>query len=366
MRKQIIKKTRIEWVDWLKALAIIFVVIGHFPINAKLKLYLYAFHLPLFFVLSGITFNVEKYKNIKEFVKHKAKGILLPYLCLNFSYFAFWAIFNKALVHTDITLVTLLKGLIFANADKAYILNGPTWFLPTLFLVELCGYVAIKFFKDDERQLMLFSCFSLLLGYAESLRVPRTRMIWNLNGIPVSLFIFMAGYLFAKFYNKDKSVKKVVDGAKFYYGILFVAIGVYIALKNGRVSFGGDVYRSIIYTIISIAFNIAGYFILITKICKLKFIGNIMSYIGKNTLFILGFHKAVLIILKYFNVKLINNEWGAIVLALVAVALTGVTSLFVNKVCPFVVGKLEKTKRNIVSFAVYTAISIFILIKYCL
>ena len=51
-------KARIEFIDIIKALAIILVVIGHTSPNRTeilpYKSIIYAFHMPLFFILSGI------------------------------------------------------------------------------------------------------------------------------------------------------------------------------------------------------------------------------------------------------------------------------------------------------------------------
>lgn len=366
MKKAIEKKQRIDWIDWLRGLAIIFVVIGHFPVNDKVKIYLYSFHLPLFFILSGLTFNVKKYNDMKSFIKHKAKGILLPYLCLNLSYFAIWVLLSKILTHSSTSLLTIGKGILFANNDKVFLLNGPTWFLPTLFLVEVLGYLAIKYFKDDEKQLTILSFVFLLIGYAESLKKPKELMIWHMNSVPVAFFLFIIGYVFYKYYTNNKEVRNKIDNFKSYFGILFLLLGFYFAIKNGKVSFGGNSYKSITYTLISIFFSCTGYFLLIRKVCQLQVIGKVLSYIGKNTLFILGFHKVLLFVLKYLDFKYINHEWWAIALALVSVLLTTLVSLFINKVCPFVVGKMEKTKRNYISFAIYLVICAVLVFKYCI
>ena len=45
------REKRLEWIDWMKALGIYLIVLGHFySIGEK---FIYVFHVPLFFVISG-------------------------------------------------------------------------------------------------------------------------------------------------------------------------------------------------------------------------------------------------------------------------------------------------------------------------
>lgn len=56
---------RIEWVDILKGIAIICVFIGHTTndnygnISGLLHMWIYSFHMPLFFFLSGYVFSIK-------------------------------------------------------------------------------------------------------------------------------------------------------------------------------------------------------------------------------------------------------------------------------------------------------------------
>ena len=140
----------------------------------------------------------------------------------------------KIVNDSTITLFELFKGLIFANNDKVYLLNGPTWFLPTLFLIEVVAYLLIKYFNDNPKHLAIISSVLLLLGYAESIARPKLFMIWHMNSVPVGVFMFIMGYLFYKYYTNDEKTKELVDKIKPYTGIILVMIGLYFALKNGK------------------------------------------------------------------------------------------------------------------------------------
>lgn len=52
-------RERIKWVDTAKAIGIAAIVLGHTVGESPLKTYVYSFHIPLFFFLSGATFRVK-------------------------------------------------------------------------------------------------------------------------------------------------------------------------------------------------------------------------------------------------------------------------------------------------------------------
>ena len=62
---------RIEFVDVAKGIATILVIIGHLSYTpTHLKIWLYTFHIPLFFFLSGFVLNCNKYKHYHNLVSH--------------------------------------------------------------------------------------------------------------------------------------------------------------------------------------------------------------------------------------------------------------------------------------------------------
>ena len=71
-------KARIYWIDWFKTLGMLFVVFGHmFPPKDH---YIYAFNVPLFFILSG--FLAKREENAKLFWKKLFYNMIVPLLVL--------------------------------------------------------------------------------------------------------------------------------------------------------------------------------------------------------------------------------------------------------------------------------------------
>ena len=58
------RTNRLKWLDIAKGISIILVVIGHTSIPRFLSDFIWAFHIPLFFIASGWTTNWQK----KDFI----------------------------------------------------------------------------------------------------------------------------------------------------------------------------------------------------------------------------------------------------------------------------------------------------------
>lgn len=76
------QKERDNTVDILKGIAILLVVIGHFSPVQQVENFIYSFHMPLFFFLSGITFWYSFGKKInKENIKQLLPKMLAKRVC---------------------------------------------------------------------------------------------------------------------------------------------------------------------------------------------------------------------------------------------------------------------------------------------
>ena len=71
--------TRIDYIDVLKGIGILFVIIGHMYTVPECKAYVYSFHLPLFFIISGALLNESKYTSFKEFFISRFKSLFFPF-----------------------------------------------------------------------------------------------------------------------------------------------------------------------------------------------------------------------------------------------------------------------------------------------
>ena len=71
--------SRCIWLDVAKGITIILMVLGHTSIPEFASRFIWAFHMPLFFIASGWTTNWEK-KSMLKFSRHKFRTIMVPFL----------------------------------------------------------------------------------------------------------------------------------------------------------------------------------------------------------------------------------------------------------------------------------------------
>lgn len=68
-------------IDYLKAVGIILMVLGHSGCSIPyIRQFIYMFHMPLFFIASGYCFKVAYLNNPKQFLIHRIKGLYWPFV----------------------------------------------------------------------------------------------------------------------------------------------------------------------------------------------------------------------------------------------------------------------------------------------
>lgn len=75
-------RKRIEWLDIAKGICILLGVLGHeLTWDERLRYSIYAFHIPMFFIFSGMTAYItgEIEKSFNLFLKRNVNGLIKPY-----------------------------------------------------------------------------------------------------------------------------------------------------------------------------------------------------------------------------------------------------------------------------------------------
>ena len=129
------KRKRLDHLDMAKGLGMILVLIGHLqgdsiftfsPYIHPLCVYIFSFHMPQFFIISGILTSVKKdeLKPIKDVARSRFKGIMIPYLWFSFFYLLVVVV---ALIKGEIAPATLYLNIWYVLS--CYGMNV-LWFLP--------------------------------------------------------------------------------------------------------------------------------------------------------------------------------------------------------------------------------------------
>jgi len=145
---------RIPWIDICKGIGIILVVIGHSSIPETLRKYIFSFHMPLFFFISGFLFNRTKYHTLGSFVLNKIRTILLPYIYFSIAIVIFYYLMNR------ITIAQGLKSILLGYGGYEGI---ALWFLISLFITELYFLIISNYISD--KYLTIIIIFNAIIGY---------------------------------------------------------------------------------------------------------------------------------------------------------------------------------------------------------
>lgn len=118
-------ETRFDWIDWAKVIAIYLVVFGH--VWQPFPVYIFAFHMPFFFMISGF---LQKRRAPKEELKNSAKSLLAPYAIYNV-YLLIYSYFTGE--YNDGYPLNMLVG----NQWNLSMACRPLWFLLALFEIRV-------------------------------------------------------------------------------------------------------------------------------------------------------------------------------------------------------------------------------------
>lgn len=187
-------KQRIEFVDLAKGICISLVVLLHVygDLSGTTIKIMNLFRMPLYFVLSGLFFKT--YGGIILFLKKKTNKLLIPFL---FS-FLFVIIPSTVLLNWKGGVETTIQGLLFGECGKINLgINGASWFLICLFVLNSFFYVIFLISRHHFEIIVLLSCVCGVAGYILNdfnIYLP----LWMDSALTAMPF-FMMGYALRKY-----------------------------------------------------------------------------------------------------------------------------------------------------------------------
>jgi len=243
--KQSQNKNRLLFLDMTRGFAILLVVLGHCgTINHSCNVWLSTFHLPVFFIISGILMWLKEDAacSFTQLFIQKARRIMVPYL-----YFSIGSL--------CLDFIQILRGrfslqTLWNHALQTITLQGYSvlWFLPVLFLAEMLLIMLHKAFARFKCPkvfcpIIMILCMSVLAAggyyvYHRLLPLLASELVLALIQIPIKVLFAVAfmsyGYLFGSFLIK----KQLADRKSFCFaaGTVLFAINVlalpYVSLMN--------------------------------------------------------------------------------------------------------------------------------------
>ena len=328
-------KNRIKSIDIAKAIGIFLIVLGHTLTFGNLRKFVYAFHVPLFFFLSGICFS--KKDNI-TFLKKKIKSLYFPYIIMSIISILIYSFMGKYMDKgTSFNIWNNIFGMIYANPNLENMQwNQPLWFLPCLFMQLFIINILENIINNNKyKQIIrvLFVIVLTILGYI--LSAMKIYLPLQLEAAMCMMIFTYLGILIKENKERLKASKlcKILTSKRYLYVVfLIVTIGLcsLLVYNNETISVMQDKYgHYVMYFVVSILriINIMIISKIINKIWKKQ---NIISYIGQNTLIILLLHKFPILFFQYICPLIKNilnksdtffNNILAIVIAIIVIVM---------------------------------------------
>lgn len=286
MKKQ--TKKRSPYLDIIKAILILLVIIGHsiqygsgstylekqLFFNNYLFKFIYSFHMPLFIMISGyLSYNSLNKNSLKETFISKFKSLIIPLF--------FWSIIPFIINLEFYSIIESLKLFIAVFSTNL-------WFLWSLFYINILVKLINKYFKDN--------IFIYILSFLITFILPNTFVIKYFN-IQFSLysflyFYFLIGYFYKKYNLEDKLNKLFNIKTLIINTIIFILLLIPFS-TNDYIYISGiniignykqlfiDLYRYLLGLLGSIEL------LLLIKLLLPKIKDNLkdkLLYLGKNTL----------------------------------------------------------------------------------
>lgn len=162
-------KRRIDYLDIAKGIGILLMIFGHIDRGGIIQTWIYSFHMPLFFIVSGILF-CKKNKNsitLKEDIIKKIKGLIYPYIVFSLVtivyIFVIDLLISQNILHA---FIQLKEGVIETILFFGY---GNLWFIPCFFLSNII-FMAIS--RLRKYWILLFELIVFFIVFMVSINYP--------------------------------------------------------------------------------------------------------------------------------------------------------------------------------------------------
>lgn len=322
---------RLVQYDILKGIGILLVVICHAGLDGFSKEFIYTFHMPLFFFVSGCFFKDNDFANL---IVKNIKQLLIPYLL-----FAFCMIVARTLRSIDFqSVLPSISGSLLALSpidESDPCLYESIWFLLCLFTVRIIYWFINRICKGVLLIKVVVCCISYFMGCA--LQVLNVNLPFFVDTAFSVLLLYALGDCF---HNKGYDSKAV----PWYLSLMGVLVCVWAChLFHPIVELKINKYP--IYLVLLSVVTIVSFY----YICKYLFdhFENKKSYVlgfleksGASSLSILGFHNPIIWIFGHY-IRLIPAP--SIVVLIFTVFTTVIVIFYLEKIiyklAPFLLGK---------------------------
>lgn len=135
-------REKIEYIDFFRGGGVFLIILQHCGIP-KIGNYILAFHMPLFFVLTGYLFNNNNTGNVpfKKYIIKRFNRLMIPYIC--FEILNLLLSYGVTIISNNhIDIIQAIKSIVLCINNSAYSgISLRLWFLPCMFVSSIMFYL---------------------------------------------------------------------------------------------------------------------------------------------------------------------------------------------------------------------------------
>lgn len=316
---------RLYYLDNARGLSILCVMIGHiYSGDNALITWIYSFHVPLFFIISGALLYYKNIvnKNFFDLTISRIKSILIPYIMFSIVNILFEIILKPSLETLKWTLIQTIT---------LFGIGGPTWFLPALFIGEILFISINKCVNNKFSKFIIINTLFIIPFIFKSNHIIVTVILRSLTSL---------GYIAIGYYIFRYLIK--VDLSWLSLTLIFIS-SLILSKINGKVNLYLLHYNNPILYLISATI---GSILIILTLKKLNnFNIKYLTYFGLNSIIIMATHQNLM---RVCQIILKNNLEGFFVetfLLIIIIILEVPLVYIINNYLPFMIGKSNYKKR---------------------
>ena len=376
-------KKRLDYLDMAKGLGMLLVLIGHLqgdtifslsPYFHPLCVFIFSFHMPLFFIISGILIHMRDETGadipMSVHIKKRFKGIMIPYFWFSLFYFS---VVIYAFIKGSVAVETLLVNLWYVLS--CYGMNV-LWFLPALFF----GEILFLFLKKKLSKKYL--CIAILaiaivaysLAYLLTLFSYETSVAKRLHELAIVLlrpFLVCAwiyiGYLIRSLalsglFNKviselDRNILDSKPSEKLKSRIIYISAGLVLLVLcavlskvNNGVDFRSLVLRNAFFYVVCSILGSIGLILLCKGLPRIR----LFTFWGVGSLTFMAVHNSETVLYYALKASMYVNQFIThargyicyLVILGILLTYTSLMILIIEKFFPFILGRSYHKKIN--------------------
>lgn len=299
---------RNETIDIAKGIGIILVILGHLssPMYEVgwltcMRGFVYQFHIPLFFFLSGIFMKTGESWGV--FLNKKVTRLYLPYAISNLLFLVVYAVAH-AINGEEIVVIDTVKHAVKVLLGMAVTpLGGATWFLFILFVSQILYRIVSRLFSCVDGKFKAIAILSM--GVAGMLFYPESCAS---KALVAMLFLYLGQLVYSEGFMEK--LKELVPFKVVFFLISVIAIIVCAQVNDVDISQGE--YGNPLLFLMS---SMAGIFMTIqlsdlvvkTKQCRL-----FLCYLGASTMWVLLLHFLAFRAINLLQIAIYGDEFATI------------------------------------------------------